>query len=245
MNAAVARAVVVADGDVAPGLDAAHLLDGGGAGGTLVIAADGGARKAAAAGLTPDLVVGDADSLGALELDELRRRGAEVRVLPVAKDESDTEAAVREAISRAARSILVLGALGGRRFEHALANVGLLALPELEGRDVTLGDGLTSVRLVGRARGAGRLELAGEPGDYISLLPLDSAVDGVRTDGLRYPLDGERLVLGPSRGLSNELLGAHAAVAVERGRLLVIHTPRPHAGLTAERRVQRHEGASA
>ena len=221
------KAIIVADGEVP---DTGATLDGlfgpDANASVVVIAADGGARKAAELGLTPDLVIGDGDSLTPDDVERLRASGAEVHLLPPEKDESDTELAVREAVARDARSIVVLGAFGGSRIDHALANVSLLALPELAGRDVSLYDGRTRVRLIGKSDGPGALRIAGEPGDLVSLFPVDSRVEGVTTDGLRYPLRGEALVVGPSRGLSNELLDTSARVTTARGRLLVIHTRR-------------------
>ena len=70
------------------------------------------------------------------------------------------------------------------------------------------------------------MRLAGRPGDFVSLLPIDTVVEDVRTAGLRYPLAGEPLYPGPARGLSNELEGTRASVTTRRGRLLVIETPR-------------------
>ena len=68
----------------------------------------------------------------------------------------------------------------------------------------------------------------------MSLFPLGAAAEGVTTSGLRFPLRGETLLLGPSRGLSNELLGTQAEVGAARGCLLVVHTtgsPQPLPGL--------------
>ena len=59
----------------------------------------------------------------------------------------------------------------------------------------------------------------------VSLLPLDTAVVGITTERLRYPLRNETLLVGPSRGLSNVRLEADAAVTVRLGRLLVVETP--------------------
>jgi thiamine pyrophosphokinase len=220
------KAIIVADGDLHPPLGRRARATTDGDSPVLVIAADGGAEKARRVGLRPDVVVGDADSLSAPALASLAADGVELRLLPAEKDESDTEAALRVAIARGADSIVVLGALGGSRFEHALANVALLALPELDRRQVAMGDGRTWVSLVGSTDGPGSVELEGEPGDYVSLLPLDTEVGDVRTDGLRYPLTGEPLQLGSSRGLSNELLGRAARVTTGRGRLLIVETPR-------------------
>lgn len=188
----------------------------------LVIAADGGLRKAHALGLRPDLVIGDGDSLAPGELDDLARQGVEVQLHPRTKDASDTELAVREAARRGAHEIAVLGALGGVRFDHALANVLLLAATDIDA-SITLADPPTTVRVIGR-RGPERIELAGKPGDLVSLLPLSDEVVGVTTTGLAYPLDGATLRQGPTLGLSNELTGGRGVVSVERGRLAVIQT---------------------
>ena len=102
----------------------------------LVVGADGGALKAMSLGLRLDLVVGDGDSLAPERIVELRRGGIEVIIHPVDKDESDTELAVREALARGATSIAIVGAFGGTRLEHSVANLLLLTLPELAGVDV-------------------------------------------------------------------------------------------------------------
>jgi thiamine pyrophosphokinase len=218
------KALIVADGDV----DGRDLLDTGlldqdADGPPLVIAADGGALKAQLVGLTPDLVIGDADSLAQQTIDRLRSEGIEVRVHPQDKAESDTELCLREAVRRGATKVVILGALGGLRFEHSVANLLLLTLPELADREVVLADPTTSVRVMG-SRTPDRLELRGLPGDLISLLPLTEVVDGVRTTGLAYALAGEPLVQGPARGLSNVMQADEAAISIEGGRLAVIHS---------------------
>jgi thiamine pyrophosphokinase len=189
-------ALVVADGDVPPLEQLESVLRDRPAGGTLVIAADGGLRKAELLGLRPALVIGDGDSLAPETLAELEEKGIELRLHPVDKDESDTELALREAVSRGARRIVVLGALGGLRLDHELANMLLLGLPALAGREVTLVDGRTTVRLL--AGDGARLELRGTAGDIVSLLPLSEQVTGVRTAGLRFALAGETLAQGPT-----------------------------------------------
>lgn len=192
---------------------------------TLVLAADGGALVAESLGLRPDVVVGDGDSLSAADAERMRAAGTELISHPRAKEESDTELAARLAVARGATRLWIVGALGGSRFDHALANVLLLALPELAAVDAALADGLTTVRLVG-APSPSSIEINGDPGDWVSLLPLTDRVAGVSTNGLAFPLHGEELVQGPTRGLSNELTGALASITVRGGRLAVIHTRR-------------------
>jgi thiamine pyrophosphokinase len=217
------RAVIVAHGD----LDGATLdraLAGPPCDGSVVIAADAGARRAEALGVLPDLVVGDADSLTEGEVARLGGMGVPVERASVDKDESDTELAILAALERGASEIRLVGALGGSRVEHTVANLLLLAHPALDGTDMAILAGPSDLRRMGTQTGPGAIEVVGSPGDFVSLLPLDTVVEEVRTQGLRYPLHGESLHPGPARGLSNELLGTSARVTTGRGRLLVIHT---------------------
>jgi thiamine pyrophosphokinase len=215
----LARAIVIADGDVPPrsALDAAWPGWDEGAGFT--VAADGGALGATRLGLRPDLVVGDLDSLTSEEVERLRGEGIAVEAWPAAKDFSDAELALRAALARDPAAVTILGALGGSRFDHALANVWLLALPEAADREVALLDERTRVRVL---TAPGRLDLSGRPGDLVTLLAFGGDADGVTTDGLAYPLRDEPLTAGPSRGLSNVRIDRRASVAARAGRLLII-----------------------
>jgi thiamine pyrophosphokinase len=221
------RALVVADGDVPPRRD----LDAGWPGWDrdlgLVVAADGGWDKAAALGLRPSLLVGDADSLAEARFAEAAAQGVEVERSPVAKDESDAELALRAALQRGAGRVTILGALGGERFDHALANVCLLALPDPEATQVELLDSRTRVRLLRGPAQGGRpapMELPGAVGDLVSLLPIGGPAEGVTTEGLLYPLADEILPAGPARGLSNVRTSPVANVSLRHGTLVVVET---------------------
>ncbi len=211
--------LIVADGDVPTRADVERLLGPDGA--DLVIGVDGGALKASALGFRVDVVVGDADSLTPDDVERFRAAGADVVIHPTTKDESDTELAIREALSRGATSMLIVGAFGGARLEHTIANLLLLAQPELAGHDVRLADGASEARLV---HGGATLTIDGQPGDFVSLLPLAPVVGGVTTAGLEYPLVAEALTQGPARGLSNVMTGRTATVSARSGRLLVVRT---------------------
>lgn len=184
-----------------------------------VIAADGGANWLAAQGIVPDVLVGDMDSIAprvALALADGRCRLVR---RPSHKDETDTELALLEAVASGARRITLLGTLGGR-VDHALANVLLLTMPALESSEVTLFDGRSFLSLIRRSR-----TIIGHAGDVISLIPLGGAAEGIRTEDLEYPLVHETLFVGPARGVSNVMLGERARVSLERGLLLLVHTP--------------------
>jgi thiamine pyrophosphokinase len=221
------RALIVADGDV-PGraqLDAAWPGWDREVG--LVVAADGGWDKAASLGLVADLLVGDADSLPEARFAALAAEGVPIERSSTDKDESDAELALLAALRRGATNVTVLGALGGKRFDHALANVGLLALAEPGAVEVELLDATTRVRLL-RAPAvdgaAARCELPGVADDLVSLLPLGESAVGVTTAGLLYPLLNETLRPGPARGLSNVRLTTEASVSLRRGYLLIVET---------------------
>jgi thiamine pyrophosphokinase len=222
------KSIVLADGD-APARDRLDLVWPGWSDGVeLVIAADGGARHAEALGLRLDLWVGDGDSTSPDAFAEHAASGVEIRRVATAKDESDTELAVALAVERGASEVTLLGGFGGSRLDHALANVGLLALPGLGDRSMTLLDGSTRVTLI-RAPGPDgrpvRRALPGRTGDLVSLLPYGPGVEGVVTEGLAYPLHDEPLPPGPARGLSNVRTDPAAAVTVRDGLLLVVETP--------------------
>ena len=65
-------------------------------------------------------------------------------------------------------------------------------------------------------------EILLEAARKVSLIPLSAQVFGIVTEGLRYPLCGETLFAGDTRGIGNEFLGSQAKVSVEEGDLLVI-----------------------
>jgi thiamine pyrophosphokinase len=218
---------VIADGDVPRRAALDEAWPGWADEVSLVIAADGGWEKAAALGILPDLLVGDADSLPEERFAELAAAGVPIERSPVAKDESDTELAVMAALRQNAAHVTILGALGGKRFDHALANVGLLGLPGIGEAEVELLDATTRVRLLRAAAvggGQSTCDLSGEVGDIVSLLPLGVPASGITTEGLLYPLRGETLLPGPARGLSNVRIAADASVKLHQGSLLVVET---------------------
>jgi thiamine pyrophosphokinase len=211
-------AVVVADGTI-PGRAALdRAWPDWDRGQQVVVAADGGAAGAARLGLAVDRVVGDLDSIDALTLEALRAAGVTIEAWPRDKDASDTELALRAALQVEPGRVVILGAAGGARLDHALANVALLGLAELVGRRVTILDETSRLRLV---VGPADAALEGRIGDVVSLLPLGTPVEGVRTAGLAFPLAAETLLVGSTRGLSNVRSEPTAHVHVEAGSLLI------------------------
>jgi thiamine pyrophosphokinase len=209
------NAVVIAHGDVDPD-DRAHLE-----GAELVVAADGGTLALERWGVVPHAIVGDLDSLGLERARAYEARGVVVVPYSPEKDESDLELAIAHAIRAKADDILLLGILGGARFDHEIANTLLIAADSYRGRKLRAVRGDVTVRAL---HGGETLKLDGVNGDLVTLLAVRGDAEGVRTQGLKYPLAGETLHFGAARGLSNVVVSAGATVACDRGVLLVIET---------------------
>ncbi len=192
-----------------------------------VIAADYGAHHALAWGWPIHLLIGDLDSLPQAELWAVQAMGVPTVTAPAAKDETDLELALAHALAASAQELILCGALGGRA-DHMLANVLLLARPELAGVSTVIAEGAQTLRLlrghVSSDGAAACLALPGAPGDLLTLLPLAGDAGGVTTEGLRYPLADKPILFAHARGVSNVFEAAVARVWLRQGLLLVIHT---------------------
>lgn len=178
-----------------------------------VIAVDAGFAHLEALGVAPDMAVGDFDSLGYVP--KCRR----VSRHPAKKDKSDMELALEKAVSWDYDDLVVYGALGGR-LDHTLANLQLFATYSERGFYVTGVHDSYAVRLL---TGPDVLELPPLESGTVSVLAANDRAEGVIEHGMEYSLDDEPLSNRTSRGISNELLGKPATVAVEKGTLYVFY----------------------
>jgi len=206
------RAVLFANGEASnPTTIALH-------GGDYLVAVDGGLHHLQTLKLSPQLLIGDMDSLTAEEVETCREEGTEILRYPPAKDQTDLELALDEVLRRGYREIVIAFALGGR-LDHTLGNLALLARPDLEGCAVSMDDGVTEVYFL-----RSELTLRSQPGETVSLLPWGGPSEGIRTSGLAYPLVGETLLPWQTRGVSNRCTSQRFSVSLEHGALLLIHT---------------------
>ena len=205
------RTVVVLSGG--PGPVTATVLPRG----AKVIAADGGAELARQLGVRVDLAVGDFDSVSAETLAAI----ASVERHPAAKDATDLELALEAALRSSPERVLVVGS-GGGRLDHLFGALLLLAAETYSGVQVDAHFGTAAVHVV-----RGERALRGTPGELVSLFALNGPANDVVTKGLVYPLRGEVLEPGSSRGVSNVFARRDARVTVGRGVLLAV---RPAAG---------------
>jgi thiamine pyrophosphokinase len=214
------RVVIFANGEL-PDLDAARALLQAS---DYLIAADGGADHLLKMGILPELVIGDLDSVDEDTLFQLTSAEVNIEQYSEDKDETDIELALRYALELHPIAILVIGALGGR-LDQTLANLSILTDPTLPAIDIRLDDGVEEAFFCrASVTKGGQVEVWGRGGDTVSLMPWHGPVEGVTTEGLKWPLYGETLFPEKSRGISNLMLNDTASVRIQSGLLLIIHS---------------------
>jgi len=178
--------------------------------GDFLIAADGGLRHLARWGLTPDLLIGDIDSI-----DEAPE-GIPCKQFPHEKDATDLSLALDEAIERGYAHIIITGAWGGRP-DHSMGNLQLLAKAARAGPRVEmLCGGFTAAAIAG----GGTLRLRGS--GTVSVFAWGGRAGGVTIHGLKYPLENAILQDDTPLGVSNVLDG-EGYITLEHGVLLVFY----------------------
>jgi thiamine pyrophosphokinase len=190
--------------------------------GTRVIAADGGMRHAAMLKLSPELWVGDFDSTPQSLIDQWPDVPREP--YPPAKNETDGEIAVAAALERGAKKLVLAGALGGTRSDHAFMHLLQAARLAKEGLEVML----TSGEEEAWPLLPGEREIDLPKGSLFSVLGLDT-LDGLTIAGARYPLAGFHLPFGSSRTISNVAEGP-VRFTLSSGRAILIARPHDFSG---------------
>lgn len=178
-----------------------------------VICADGGYDTALKLGVVPDLVVGDFDSAQ-------KRPPASLRtlVLPVEKDVTDTMFAALKGLAKGLRDFVLLGCLGGPRFDHSLASIETLLYLRDHGAWGFLADERTKVFLLREEK----LRITKLKGATVSVFPYGCPTCTVSYTGLQYPLTrGSLTVGGLLMGVSNSIVSDDAEIKVHSGTALV------------------------
>lgn len=185
--------------------------------GARVIAADGGMRHAAELELEPELWVGDFDSSPR----DLRQSWPQVerQPFPPAKNLTDGELAIEAAIDRGATHIVMAGALGGERSDHALLHMTTACALRAGGTDIMLTSG--DEEAVPLSPGRRTFDLP--PASLFSILNFTD-VSGLSIEGARYPLDRFPLAFGSSRTLSNVAEGP-VTITLETGVAILLARP--------------------
>ena len=175
-----------------------------------IIAADGGFVHTQKLGITPDIILGDFDSLGYTP--------DRANVFPVEKDDTDAMLAVRRGLQLGYRKFVLYGSLDGPRLDHTVANFQTLQfLADRDAAGYLVGSG----QLVTVVKNGSLTFPAGMEGT-ISVFCMGKDAEGVTLEGLYYPLENGTLTAGFPLGVSNHFTGTEAAITVRNGSLLVV-----------------------
>ena len=181
-----------------------------------IIACDGGVKHCSAMMIMPNIMVGDFDSANKEDAEFFENLGVLKEKFPVRKNETDMEIAINMAIDKNSTEIYIVGGLG-RRFDHSLANVHILLRPVRLGIRTCLLDEHNIITLVEDS-----IDIVGEKGQTVSLIPLTTEVKGINTKNLDYALTNATMEIGHSLGVSNVMTDDVATISVGEGVLILI-----------------------
>ncbi|GAB6098333.1 thiamine diphosphokinase [Halanaerocella petrolearia] len=181
-----------------------------------IACADGGAEYAFELGITPDLIVGDFDSVSSTVLNQYREQGVKIKKFPVQKDKTDTQLLLENLIEMGFEEIIVFAALG-KRLDHSLANIYLLEQLTTSGVQIKFVTEQDTIELITDNR-----IIKDKAGNTISFLPITSQVEGVELKGVKYPLTDATLTRGSTLSISNIIEDEEAEINLKNGKLLMI-----------------------
>ncbi len=181
--------------------------------GDIVIAADGGCVYLEQRGITPDLIIGDFDSL------ESTPTGDNVIKLNPIKDITDMDAAVKAGLERGFSEFHLYGACGGR-IDHTLANIQLVTSLAQNQNKAFIHNGSQVITAV--SNGVLRFDFSYK--GYISVFSHSDKCEGVCLKGLRYPLENAVLTNSFPLGVSNEFLGVESEIIIGHGTAIVVYS---------------------
>jgi thiamine pyrophosphokinase len=180
--------------------------------GDFIIAADSGYRHALSAGITPDLLVGDFDSLDIVPDSSIKTIRS-----PVMKNDTDTFLAIKHGLALGYKDFLLLGATGGR-LDHQTANVAACAYIAEQGGLCEMRDS-TNIIYVIKNRS---LQVKRIANWSLSVFSYSEKAFGVTLTGLKYPLNNATLTNLFPLGVSNDFAAETATIEVKEGVLLII-----------------------
>ena len=187
-----------------------------------IVAADHGLEFLYKHGIKPDYIVGDFDSTSDEIVNYYRTETkVPIRQFNPVKDASDTEIAIRLAMTLGAGEILILGATGGR-IDHLWANVQSLAIPFKAGINAVIMDRQNKIRLIGG--GETHLKKGETYGPYFSVFPLGEEVFSFSIKGAKYPLTNHTLIPYDSLCVSNQFQEDEVTISFLNGIVILMET---------------------
>ena len=176
----------------------------------LILCADGGANQAIEKSIKPDFVIGDLDSLKP----EVRSQFKESQMIFRPNQcATDLEKTLQFALEKEVKEVTIIGVSGGR-LDHQICNLNIIEKfsDQLE---IKIIDDTGSGRFI-----RNKYEFKGKIGQQISLFAFRK-VDGIKTQGLKYPINNSSMEWAVNDGLSNEIVSNPVKISIEKGCLFI------------------------
>lgn len=178
-----------------------------------LIACDGASDFLYSHKVTPDNIIGDLDSISPKTLTYYKHKKVTIKKT-ADQNKNDLEKALRLAISKKFRNIFITG-FTGKRFDHSLNNLSVL-LRYYKKANIKIYDNKFEMFIIDKST-----EFTCKAGNIISLIPLPEA-KGIKTTGLKYPLNNKTLTFGKREGALNEAIGDYVKITITKGELLIM-----------------------
>ncbi|MFA6532497.1 MAG: thiamine diphosphokinase [Patescibacteria group bacterium] len=179
-----------------------------------LIAADGGANLFKKLGLTPNIVIGDMDSIKPKLLKKYKSIN-----YPRKKDKTDFELAIDYCFKNKFQEIIIFGILGDR-IDHMMANIFLIAKIQSENKliKIKIIEGNKEIFVLNK-----EIIIEGKIGDEISIIPISDKLEKITTEGLEYQLKNDYLLFGSTKGVSNVMNKTKSKITASAGIAVIEH----------------------
>jgi len=214
------RAIIFANGNLSDLSQAKNIITNE----DCLIAADGGVKHVLKLGLTPQIIIGDFDSISPTLIGQSRLSPTTLIKFPRKKDKTDFELATDYCLEKKFQEIIIFGILGDR-IDHMIANIFLLAKIQTENKSIKIKiiEGKKEIYILNK-----EIIINGQTGDEVSIIPVSGKLEGIVTEGLYYRLIDDTLSFGSTRGVSNVMNKTSAKITVINGIALIIYLRKQH-----------------
>lgn len=183
-----------------------------------VICADGGLEKAERLGVVPNVILGDFDSVEADILKKYQLMNIETKKFPAEKDFTDMELSIEFAVGKGYKNLILIGATGGPRLDHSMANIMLIEKYFSLGINIEIVDNNNKIQIISDNTD---LMLEHKKKYFISIVPITESISGLTLEGFKYPLDKVSVKRGSTLCVSNEIVLNSGRVILEKGTALL------------------------
>ncbi len=198
---------------------------------TFLVGADSGADHIYKLGAKPHAVIGDFDSVqnipDAIKELESAQNGTKREIdsityikYPTDKDYLDGELAIEFALGCGIDEVVLIGNLSPQT-DYVLGNIFLLNKREYADKNIRIVQENQEIFII-----SGEVELSGQIGQKISLIPLFGKVEVSQCSGLKYDLTKYEMSLAANSGIGNSFTAPQAKLTIDSGKILVIKSPR-------------------